>query len=229
MSGRLLGHWRLFQARIRCLLGARRLWVVARRLLVGLVVAFVGLGGGASMANASPSFSTAYDAPVSAYDSAAHSVQAHTSEDQSLTAARVLEGVCGTATNAAKSPTVSSLVAVAADSGSNIVYRGLAAGEDPAAGLTARAPGASGVSPVSHVAGKVQSPWISTSGSFEVASGKYGANGVVGIDLSRVGTQVVDLRGGFPGGGMLSNWAVADQEVLIYGSVPPEAIVGVWP
>jgi RHS repeat-associated protein len=43
----------------------------------------------------------------------------------------------------------------------NVVYRGLAQGEDPTTGLRARAPGA-GNSPVSHVAGQRQSQWIST-------------------------------------------------------------------
>lgn len=111
-----------------------------------------------------------------------------------------------------------------AGGGSNVVFRGLAEGEDPAAGLTARAPGAD-VSPISHVAGKVESPWISTSKSLEVAMNKYGKFGVVGIDLSKVGTDVVDVSGGFPGmPGMLSNWARLDQEVLIRDFVPPEAI-----
>ena len=106
----------------------------------------------------------------------------------------------------------------------NVVYRGLADGEDPAGGLTARAPGTD-VSPASHVAGQQASPWISTSKSLAVATEKYGAHGVVGIDLSKVSSQVVNLSGGIPGmPGMLSNWAKADQEVLIRDSVPPGAI-----
>lgn len=74
------------------------------------------------------------------------------------------------------------------------------------------------------VAGKIDSPWISTSKSLATATAKYGKNGVVGIDLSKVTTEVVDVSGGFPGGGMISNWAKADQEVLIRDFVPPEAI-----
>ena len=43
-----------------------------------------------------------------------------------------------------------------------------------------------------------------------------------------VSSEVVDISGGFPETpGMLSNWASADQEVLILGFVPPEAIF--WP
>ena len=114
--------------------------------------------------------------------------------------------------------------AVEATEDANVVYRGLADGEDPAGGLTARAPGTD-VSPASHVAGQQASPWISTSKSLAVATEKYGAHGVVGIDLSKVSSQVVNLSGGIPGmPGMLSNWAKADQEVLIRDSVPPGAI-----
>lgn len=80
------------------------------------------------------------------------------------------------------------------------------------------------MSPISHVAGKVESPWISTSKSLATATTKYGKNGVVGIDLSKVTSELVDVSGGFPGGGMISNWGKADQEVLIRDSVPPEAI-----
>ena len=117
----------------------------------------------------------------------------------------------------------------ATKTGPNLVYRGLAAGENPAAGLVARAPNATGVSPVSHVAGKVRSPWISTTKSLQVARSKYGQNGVVAIDMNRVSSEVVDISGGIVRGGRMSSWAKADQEVLIRGSVPPEAIVGSWP
>jgi len=96
--------------------------------------------------------------------------------------------------------------------------------------LTARAPGASDVSPISHVAGKGASPWISTTKSLEVATTKYGKYGVVGINLSRVSNEVLDISGGFPETpGMFSNWAAADQEVLIRDYVPPEAIWSIQP
>ena len=118
---------------------------------------------------------------------------------------------------------------VTRDAVPNLVYRGLAAGEDPAAGLVARAPEAAGVSPISHVAGKSQSPWISTTKSVDIATEKYGQNGVVAIDLNKVSSEVVDVSEGFANGGRMSAWAKADQEVLIRGPVPPEAIVGSWP
>jgi hypothetical protein len=58
------------------------------------------------------------------------------------------------------------------------VYRGLAAGENPAAGLVARAPEAAN-SVASHVAGARSSQWISTTRSLDIAIGKFGKNGVV--------------------------------------------------
>ena len=112
-------------------------------------------------------------------------------------------------------------------SAARIVYRGLAAGENPVAGIVARAPEATN-SVVSHVAGERASQWISTTRSLEVATSRYGQNGVVAIDLSKVGEQtVVDLTRGIPGlprNSMLSNWAIKDQEVLIRGRIPAEAI-----
>jgi hypothetical protein len=118
---------------------------------------------------------------------------------------------------------------LAAEAAPNIVYRGLAAGEDAAAGLVARAPEA-GNSIASHVAGARASQWISTTRSLDVATRRFGANGVVAIDLSKVGSQVVDLTSGIPGIGpntMLSRWAINAQEVLIHGSVPAGAITPV--
>lgn len=44
-------------------------------------------------------------------------------------------------------------------------------------------------------------------------------------------TEIVDLSDGISGTSrhvMLSRWAIADQEVLIWGSVPPEAIIWAW-
>jgi hypothetical protein len=107
-----------------------------------------------------------------------------------------------------------------------IVYRGLAAGEDPAAGLVARAPGA-GNSVASHIAGKRASQWISTTKSLDVALSKYGQNGVVAIDLSKIATPFVDVSGGIPGYSqsiMISRWATNAQEVLILNEVPASAI-----
>jgi RHS repeat-associated protein len=105
----------------------------------------------------------------------------------------------------------------------NFVYRGLAKGEDPALGLTARSPGA-GNSEISHVAGKIDSQWISTTKDKATAIEKYGQNGVVRIDLNKVNTTVSDVSQGIPNGGRMSNWAKRDQEVLIKDHVPAEAI-----
>ncbi|HET6385647.1 MAG TPA: hypothetical protein VFJ58_19825, partial [Armatimonadota bacterium] len=66
-----------------------------------------------------------------------------------------------------------------AEGAGNIVYRGLAEGENPAEGLTARGPEAAGVTPMGHVAGARNSPWISASRDLGVATRKYGRFGTV--------------------------------------------------
>jgi hypothetical protein len=110
-------------------------------------------------------------------------------------------------------------------SSSRVVYRGLREGEDPMTGLKARSPGA-GNSPVSHIAGKTDSQWISTSTDPSVAFQKYGEHGVVAIDLAKVDTLIVDYSQGIPGmPGMLSNWAAKDSEVLIMDEVLTDAIL----
>jgi hypothetical protein len=76
------------------------------------------------------------------------------------------------------------------------------------------------------------SQWISTTKSLRIAQERYGQHGVVAIDLSRVGSDVVDASAGIPGmpsSCMLSRWAANAQEVLIRGGVPREAIVGHFP
>jgi uncharacterized protein RhaS with RHS repeats len=108
----------------------------------------------------------------------------------------------------------------------NYVYRGLAPNDDPALGLFARNP-FSAAAPSSHVNGKDDSPWISASKSLLVAAGKYGQYGVVQIDLNKV-FYYIDVSNGVPNGwSKINNWAKADQEVLIYGYVPPYAITAV--
>jgi len=123
--------------------------------------------------------------------------------------------------------TAETVTEAAAESGKNIVYRGLAKGEDASAGLFARSPGA-GNSVASHVAGARESQWISTTKSLTVAETKFGANGVVAIDLSKVTTQVVDVSAGIPlmsPTTMLSRWAIKAEEVVIQDYVPAEAIM----
>lgn len=132
-------------------------------------------------------------------------------------------GAVKVAAMAAREAGAAAKAAQAAAKEGNFVYRGLAKGEDVAAGLSARAPGA-GNSPISHVAGKRDTQWISTTKNQNTAIEKYGENGVVQIDLNKVGSEVVDVSGGFPKGGRMSNWARRDQEVLIKNSVPPEAL-----
>jgi len=109
----------------------------------------------------------------------------------------------------------------------NSIYRGLAQGENPANGLVARAPGI-GNSPISHVAGKIQSQWISTTKDVSIATEKFGKYGVVEINLTKITSPIVDYSKGIPGkeGTMLSNWAQKFQEVLIQDFIPPNAITG---
>jgi RHS repeat-associated protein len=118
------------------------------------------------------------------------------------------------------------LVENVAEEGGRFVYRGLTRGENISRGLVARSPEA--VNDVlSHIAGLRDSQWISTTKSLSIAQEKFGQFGVVRIDLSKVTSDVVDVSRGIPGlpdSYMLSRWAQADQEVLIRGSVPPEAV-----
>lgn len=137
-----------------------------------------------------------------------------------------VDGIVDAGANAALGDGTDAVINETTDEGANLVYRGLAADEDPAAGLVARVPDA-GNSVASHVAGARASQWISTTRSLEVASSRFGENGVVAIDLSRVSSPVVDLTEGIPGLGpdtMLSRWAIKLQEVLVQGKIPAEAI-----
>jgi RHS repeat-associated protein len=111
---------------------------------------------------------------------------------------------------------------------SNFVFRSLANDDDPAIGLFARDPNAED-DEHSHVAGKKDSQWISTTKSLTTAMFKFrgaiSGNGVVRIDLRKVGSPISDVSGGFPDkGGRWHYAAIKDQEVLIKGYIPPEAM-----
>jgi hypothetical protein len=100
----------------------------------------------------------------------------------------------------------------------------LVEGENIANGLVARLANA-GNFEISHVAGQRASQWISTTKSETIAIESFGQNGVVRIDLSKVTSPVSDVSAGFSGKpGMISNWAIKYQEVLIKNSVPANAI-----
>lgn len=102
---------------------------------------------------------------------------------------------------------------------------------DPAMGLTARDPSNAGVSPLSHVAGKKMTPWISTTKNPAIVFGKYNqGHGVVAIDLRRIPHRYVDISSGpFPSSPRHSSYARKDSEVLVWNSIPAGAIVGHWP
>ena len=112
--------------------------------------------------------------------------------------------------------------------GSNKVYRALSKTDaknlEDGKGLVARSPDA-GNTPISHVANKKESQWISTTKDKSTATGKYnGGNGVVEIDLNKVNSKSVDLSGGIPNGGRFSNYAKKDKEVLIKNEIPNSAV-----
>jgi RHS repeat-associated protein len=123
--------------------------------------------------------------------------------------------------------------AFAKDSGSftfdraneDLVYRALAKTDNPMDGIIARAPNANRT-PLSHIAGLHASPWISTTKDIDIAMDKYNSgNGVIEIDLNKVKSRIVDLRGGFPNARGFSNYVKHDEEILVHGFIPPEAIV----
>lgn len=108
------------------------------------------------------------------------------------------------------------------------VYRALAETEQPWLGLLARFPGDRTVSPRSHNAGKLASPWISATKSLATAQNKFNrlGFGVVAIELALVNTLKIDLSQavGLPPRGRFRNAAIADQEVLILDCVEKNAI-----
>jgi hypothetical protein len=113
---------------------------------------------------------------------------------------------------------------------SGIVYRVLDSFENPRRGLIARAPGLMTVSPRSHNAGTVLSPWISTGknrGAIEAAFNKSGAKTVVSVNLSLVDSLIVDLSsrvGLNPRSHTFRNAAIAHGEVLVLDCIPRFAI-----
>jgi RHS repeat-associated protein len=112
----------------------------------------------------------------------------------------------------------------------NFVYRGLSNADkktmQEGRGILARNPSANN-DVVSHIAGKKSSRWISTTKSEEIAKRKYGENGYIKIDLSKVKSDKVDMSKGIPShaGGRLTNYAKKDQEVLIEKVIPQQAII----
>lgn len=123
--------------------------------------------------------------------------------------------------------------------GSNIVYRALnpANLDDLAAGRGIIASNPNGEwDAVQHVArpgmrggAAANSPWISTTRSLEIAEAYEGGSGIVAIDLSRVNSLQVDvtrLASRYGSDSIAYHRAAWAQEVTIYRSIPPEAIVG---
>ena len=112
----------------------------------------------------------------------------------------------------------------------NFVYRGLSEDDvksiNSGQGINAKNPNATN-SAVSHVAGKENTRWISTTFSEEIAKSKYGESGYVKIDLDKVKSDKVFLNKGFPymkKNATYHKWAKKNLEVLIEKHIPQEAI-----
>ncbi|UHA73753.1 DUF7587 domain-containing protein [Paenibacillus sp. 481] len=119
----------------------------------------------------------------------------------------------------------------------NMVYRALtpsdAASLAAGKGISARNPKGT-VSITNHImqSDAKNSPWISTTKSLSVATGRYGSgNGIVSIDLRKVTTKVVYAPLEIPTDGnmydeMALEMAQRDQEYLIHMYIPQSAITG---
>jgi RHS repeat-associated protein len=122
---------------------------------------------------------------------------------------------------------------------SNIVYRVIRADENPALGLTAKDPLAT-YTPEGHVLNGSRpgfaSQYISTTRELRVAEKWAAISGdrIVGINLDAVDGPVINLstpagRELYLNGITARNFAAASSEVLVEGSIPPEAVFEVPP
>ena len=98
-------------------------------------------------------------------------------------------------------------------------------------GIHARCPSCIDIAPVSHVAGKRQSPWISTSKNPLITAFKYNkqSHGVVIINytmIKKLGIKNVDLSMGGLKARRFNAYAKKDAEVLIWQHIPQAAIMG---
>lgn len=149
-------------------------------------------------------------------------------------------GVAGAAVSAANVPRPATQGANS--SGSNIVYRALtpadAASIEAGTGLAAKAPNGTWTA-AEHVANAgpgaggaaTNSPWISTTRLLDVAKGYEGGNGIVGIDLSKVGSFQAEVWQTAPRvngvAGLPYHRSIWAQEVTIFQEIPQSAIIKV--
>lgn len=128
-----------------------------------------------------------------------------------------------------------------ADNAPNIVYRAItpadAAALDQGLGLTAKAPNGTWTA-AEHVANTgpgaggaaANSPWISTSRSLDVAKSYDSGNGVIAIDLNKVGSLQVEVWKTAPRvngvEGLPYQRSIWAQEVTIHQRIPANAILG---
>lgn len=122
------------------------------------------------------------------------------------------------------------------------MYRALtpadAASIEAGTGLAAKAPNGTWTA-AEHVANAgpgaggaaANSPWISTTRLLDVAKGYEGGNGIVGIDLSKVGSFQAEVWQTAPRvngvAGLPYHRSIWSQEVTIYQGIPQNAIIKV--
>ena len=109
-----------------------------------------------------------------------------------------------------------------------VVYRALSKDDDIEKGLLAKNPKANNTEQ-SHIAGKKDTQFISTTKDKKIAEEKYNKDGygVVEIDLSKVDEEVIDVSNGIHNtltSKRHQNYAKKDAEVLIKKNIPKDAI-----
>ncbi|CAJ0822882.1 hypothetical protein LMG18101_05238 [Ralstonia flaminis] len=156
-----------------------------------------------------------------------------------LTQVGVLAGVAPLAAGAAGRMFATGVAAEGANA--NIVYRALtsADGEALAAGrdIVAKAPSGTWTA-AEHVANAgpgaggaaANSPWVSTTKVLDVARAYEGGNGIIAVDLNKVGSLQAEVWRSAPRvngvDGLAYHRSIWAQEVTIYQTIPKEAIKG---
>lgn len=103
--------------------------------------------------------------------------------------------------------------------------------------MKARSPNSKNVKPQQHILGERETPYISTTKDYEIASPVYNRNRtpIVKIDLKKVTTEVIDFTNKDVIKFYLDNPkaiynVLKDAEVLIKEKIVPEAIIKIiWP
>ena len=146
-----------------------------------------------------------------------------------------------TLTGAIAKGVTGTLAAAGAGQKSTIVYRALTPADaisiEGGGGIMAKAPNGTWTAS-EHVANSgpgiggaaANSPWISTTRSLEVSKAYDGGNGIIAIDLNKLNSMKVEVWQAAPRvngvDGLAYHRSIWSQEVTIYQSIPPKAIIG---